>query len=270
MYFSEAWFPVGSGEEGIWTFRFGGDFGYGGGLYVDDQVIDEDWANNLWWANNWGSPSVVQGSISLTQGYHSIRIIGFEDCCDGGATVQFRKPGGAYQAWNTTNLDIRSRQCHAREPTVSFGANSLCAADMTVDKSVHAIEGVVNMELNPGASPGNTVTYEIQLDSVGPGPAISSVIVDDMANFTALRLDTYGAGQPFSCVSGCGAGQGEPQLGAPEYSDDNGATWTYTPVSGGGGAPANYDANVTHWRIAINNPIQAGESVAIRFDASIE
>jgi len=37
-----------------------------------------------------------------------------------------------------------------------------------------------------------------------------------------------------------------------EYSNDGGATWTYTPVSAGGGAPAGYDRNVTNvrWRFA--------------------
>ena len=32
------------------------------------------------------------------------------------------------------------------------------------------------------------------------------------------------------------------------YSSDNGATWTYTPASGAGGAPAGFDRNVTHVR----------------------
>jgi hypothetical protein len=33
-----------------------------------------------------------------------------------------------------------------------------------------------------------------------------------------------------------------------QYSNDGGATWTYTPVSAGGGAPAGYDRNVTNVR----------------------
>jgi hypothetical protein len=32
------------------------------------------------------------------------------------------------------------------------------------------------------------------------------------------------------------------------YSNDGGATWTYTPVSGTGGAPAGYDRTVTDVR----------------------
>jgi hypothetical protein len=39
-----------------------------------------------------------------------------------------------------------------------------------------------------------------------------------------------------------------------EYSNDNAATWTYTPVSGAGSALAGYDRTVTHvrWRFTGN------------------
>jgi len=33
-----------------------------------------------------------------------------------------------------------------------------------------------------------------------------------------------------------------------DYSNDSGATWTYTPASGGGGAPSGYDRSVTNIR----------------------
>ena len=37
-------------------------------------------------------------------------------------------------------------------------------------------------------------------------------------------------------------------LGVLLATQDGGATWTYTPASGGGGAPAGYDRNVTNIR----------------------
>jgi hypothetical protein len=39
------------------------------------------------------------------------------------------------------------------------------------------------------------------------------------------------------------------------YSNNNGSTFTYTPVSGGGGAPAGYDANVTHIRFGFTGTL---------------
>ena len=51
-----------------------------------------------------------------------------------------------------------------------------------------------------------------------------------------------------------------------EFSNDNTSTWTYTPVSEGGGALAGYDRAVTHvrWRFTGNlsqtSPNNAGSA----------
>jgi len=57
------------------------------------------------------------------------------------------------------------------------------------------------------------------------------------------------------------------------YSNDGGTTWTYTPASGAGGAPAGYDRTVTHIRwsftgnlspTAPNNVGDVGFTIRIR------
>ena len=40
-----------------------------------------------------------------------------------------------------------------------------------------------------------------------------------------------------------------------EYSNDGAGTWTYTPVSAGCGAPANFDSCVTHIRWTLDNDL---------------
>jgi len=270
-FFSESWFLVGPGEEGVWSFRYGADFGRGGGLYVDDAPLEEQWNDDLWWANNWNAADeILEGSVSLTEGYHSVRILGFEGGNDGGVTVQFRKPGGAYQAMTTAALDFRSRQCGASEPTVAFAAGSICPTDMNVDKVIQAIAGVVNTVPTPGVDPGNIVTYEVTVESQGPGPSRNVLVEDDLGEFVAVSLDAYGSGQPFSCVSGCGVAQGQARLGTPQYSNDNGASWAYTLQSAGGGAPAGFDANVTRFRVPIENMIYGGEDVVLRYQVRVQ
>lgn len=269
-YFSESWFPVTAAEEGTWSFRYGADFGNGGGLYVDDIALEEQWNDDLWWANNWNNAAeILEGSITLTEGYHSIRILGFEGCCDGGVTVQFRKPGGAYQTFSTANLDIRSRQCGASEPQVAFAAGSVCPTDMNVDKIIQAVSGVVNTVPTPGVDPGNVVTYEVTVASQGPGPSRNVLVEDELPEFTAFSINAYGGGVPFTCVSGCSAAQGQARLGAPQYSDDNGATWTYVLQSGAQGANAGYDAAVTHFRVPIENMIYGGEDIVLRYQVRV-
>ena len=123
--YSETYFEVKAGESGNWGIRYGADFGGGGGLYVDGIPLEEDWLNDLWWSNNWGNADVLQGTISLTEGYHKLEVIGQEGGNDGGITVQYQKPGsGTFQTYSTTNIDIRSRACPVNEPVVTFGAQS--------------------------------------------------------------------------------------------------------------------------------------------------
>tara|TARA_R110002073_G_scaffold84612_8_gene201907 strand:- start:11812 stop:13215 length:1404 start_codon:yes stop_codon:yes gene_type:complete len=268
---SESWFLVGAGEEGLWSFRYGADFGRGGGLYVDDAPLEEQWNDDLWWANNWdAADEVLEGSVNLLPGYHSLRILGFEGGNDGGVTVQFRKPGGAYQALTTAALDLRSRQCGTSEPTVAFAAGSVCPTDMNVDKVIQAIAGVVNTVPLPGVDPGNIVTYEVTIESQGPGPSRNVLVEDNLGKFVAVSMDAYGSNQPFSCVSGCGLAQGQANLGAPQYSSDDGATWGYTLQSGGGGAPARFDANVTRFLVPIENMIYGGEDVVLRYQVRVQ
>jgi len=136
--FSESYFLVQPGEEGNWEFRYGADFGKGGGLYVDGNALEEQWRDNLWWANRWNrSNEVLQGNINLTQGYHKLEVLGFEDCCDGGITVQFKKPGGSWTTFSTSSIDIRSRACPLeQEPTYTVINHDVCAIDLGFDSNL--------------------------------------------------------------------------------------------------------------------------------------
>ncbi len=55
-----------------------------------------------------------------------------------------------------------------------------------------------------------------------------------------------------------------------EYSSDSGVTWTYTPSSGAGGAPSNYDRNITHirWRTTAGN-LSSGTPGDVTFTVKI-
>ena len=92
--------------------------------------------------------------------------------------------------------------------------------------------------------PGAELTYTIAFTNSGGQPATNFRLIDpDPAS--GLRLDTSTAFKLGSAVAALGT------IGltvAYEYSNDNGATWGYTPVSGAGGAPAGYDNTVTHIR----------------------
>jgi len=106
------------------------------------------------------------------------------------------------------------------------------------------------------ASPGEVITYTIQVKNDGTGSANTVTLTDNLGNYNALAISPY-AGSPFNFVDGSPASG--LTLGTPTYSNDNGVTFTYTPlVSGAGGAPAGYDGVVTDWKIIMNNNMNPG------------
>ena len=119
-YWIEAYFYV--DEPGVWEFRFGVDYGRGGGLYIDGIPLNEIWYKDLWWdlwwGYDWNSNGVLKGSIYLSVGWHKLFSIGFEGCCDGGTALQFKKPSGDWKYWSITEIKIKSRKYTSPEPSV--------------------------------------------------------------------------------------------------------------------------------------------------------
>lgn len=116
------------------------------------------------------------------------------------------------------------------------------------------------------ADPGQTVRYTLHVSNAAAGEAASVVLHDSMSPFLAFRLDTFGADEHFSFDDN-GTGL---TLGEPEFSDDDGVTFNYEPVSGAGGAPAGFDGNVTDWRIPMNGNMNGDDSsFQLRYDAAV-
>jgi uncharacterized repeat protein (TIGR01451 family) len=87
------------------------------------------------------------------------------------------------------------------------------------------------------ASPGADLAYTIGFTNTGGYYAANFVITDQIPSNTDFKVGSVSTdlGTTGLTVS-------------VSYSNDGGATWTYTPAGGGGGAPSGYDRSVTHVR----------------------
>jgi uncharacterized repeat protein (TIGR01451 family) len=128
---------------------------------------------------------------------------------------------------------------------------------------------VVKSADNASVKPGQVVTYMVLVTNTGSGNATAVTADDSLSSYTSLGLNSYGAGVVFQFSNGPPVSG--LSLGTPIYSSDNGTTWTYTPVSGGGGAPAGYDGNVTNWKIPITGTMNAnGANFTIRYQMRVK
>jgi uncharacterized repeat protein (TIGR01451 family) len=118
--------------------------------------------------------------------------------------------------------------------------------------------------------PGDIITYtEIFTNTDPAGKATSVVVTDSWSPHVQWGLNSYGAGVAFQFVNGTPASG--LTLGIPIYSNNNGTTWVYTPVSGGGGAPAGYDGNVTNWQIPMSGTMNAnGANFTINYKVRVK
>ena len=117
--------------------------------------------------------------------------------------------------------------------------------------------------------PGQSVIYTLQISNSGAENAETVDIKDVLGEFTAFGVNTYGAGVPFQFTEGVPASG--LSIGATTYSSDGGSTWTYSPVSGGGGAPAGYDANVTNFNVVMTGSMNAsGGAFSIDYGVIVE
>ena len=124
---------------------------------------------------------------------------------------------------------------------------------------------------SPAVNPGQVVTYSVLVTNSGTGGATSVVAQDQLSPYVSWGINSYGTGLPFQLVDGASPNQSGLTLGTPAYSSDHGTTWTYTPTSGAGGAPAGYDANVTNWRIPMTGTMNSnGANFTINYKVQVK
>ncbi len=99
--------------------------------------------------------------------------------------------------------------------------------------------------------PATELTYTINFANIGGQAAANFRITDSDPNNTTLRLNTNTDFKINSVVNNLGT---TSLIATITYSNDNGATFAYMPVSAAGGAPAGFDRNVSHirWTFAGN------------------
>ncbi len=165
-------------------------------------------------------------------------------------------------AGNYINNSTVSAGRVGRAPTVLYASYP-----MTVSASLPTLTVVKSSDV-ARAKPGQVVTYTIQVTNTGVGRAHNVVVDDHMSPYTALQLD-IGTGSPFLFSDGVPVSG--LALGVPAYSNDQGASYVYAPVSGAGGAPAGYDGNVTDWRIPMTGLMNGnGGNFTIQYKAMVK
>ncbi|WP_439106553.1 PEP-CTERM sorting domain-containing protein [Congregibacter sp.] len=83
-------------------FQFGLDWGRGGFTSADSTDAAVDYFNeDIWWSKNWNN-SDVKSYVLADTGDFSLTLLGFEGCCDGINSAQYR-------TWKTPQISLFSQ-----------------------------------------------------------------------------------------------------------------------------------------------------------------
>lgn len=243
---ADTFFEVKDSEEGLWSFRYGGDFGRGGGLYVNDIALDESWNDDLWWGFSWNNPAeTFEGSINLTAGYHKLEAFGFEGCCDGPSDLQFSKPGGSYQTLSNAVIDMRIHKCPVTEPTIAWDKLTLKQPDISIGKISSVLTDPVRNDNNPKRIPGAVIRYTLSVKNAGTAADKDTISIKDaLPNRMKALIGTtnigFTDGEQSSQLSFSydPANAGTDDIG---FSNDGGSSYIYEPLADGDDADSNID-----------------------------
>lgn len=116
--------------------------------------------------------------------------------------------------------------------------------------------------------PGTELTYTISFTNTGGQSATNFILTDPNPANATLKLNTNTDFKINSVVGVFPTGL----TAVIAFSNDGGTTFTYTPVSAGGGAAAGYDRNVTHirWTFAGGlSPLTPSNTGSVSFTVKI-
>lgn len=248
---------VTSATAGVWGFRYGADFGRGGHLYVSGQSLEEDWNDDLWWANNFANTGeTLEGTVTLAPGWHRYEALGFEGCCDGATGFQAQAPGGPWQDLATANFVMRGAQCVNLTSAVNIAPPESCRTDLILSKSV-----AVDVSSESSLSiPGSVVRYDIVVNNPGQSVDPATLVLTDVFPPDVALIVTGTGAFSFTegaIPSGLGFSYGGPTsvTDSVEFSID-GTNFNYLPL-----APV--DDTVTHIRIRPTGTLNPNNSGAI-------
>lgn len=201
------------------------------------------------------------GSATLTGGANGGTGVGFS----GGTIV----PGG--NCTITQSVTATSTIANSTGAPVATGpVNPLTGTAASATLTVFQLPSLVFVKQasSATAAPGQTITYTLLTTNSGSGIATSVILSDALSPYLLWGVNSFGANVPFQMVDGPPVSG--LTLGTPVYSSDNGATWTYVPASGAGGAPAGYDSNVTNWRIPMTGTMNGnGASFTLQYKVMV-
>lgn len=184
--------------------------------------------------NSCGGTVTTAGGGSIAPGVNSLLLTGGTIPANGSCTVQVDVVSATVGSYTNTTSQVTSANAFSAGPA-SAGLSVYYPPYITVVKTTNKTSG----------NPGDVITYTVKVSNTGAGVTASNsvVLTDSSSPYLAWGVNSlkFADGTPASGLT----------LGTPQYSNNGGTSWGYTPVGA-------FDAAVTNWRVTMSGAMNGG------------
>ena len=203
-----------------------------------------------------GATTCPGGTVSAANNGSSLALSGGTIPANGSCTVTVSVTSATAGSYTNATGQVS---------TANAGTGASASAFLTVTPLPSLL--IVTSADKVSAAPGQIITYTAQVTNSG-GAATTVVLTGGLSLYQAWGLNSFGAGTPFKFIDG--SPSSGLSLGVPSFSNNNGSTYLYPPVSGGGGAAAGYDGAVTNWQLPMTGTMNANSSFSIQYQTIVK
>jgi len=203
-----------------------------------------------------GATTCPGGTVSAANNGSSLALSGGTIPANGSCTVTVSVTSATAGSYTNATGQVS---------TANAGTGASASAFLTVTPLPSLL--IVTSADKVSAPPGQIITYTAQVTNSG-GAATTVVLTGGLSLYQAWGLNSFGTGTPFKFIDG--SPSSGLSLGVPSFSNNNGSTYLYPPVSGGGGAAAGYDGAVTNWQLPMTGTMNANSSFSIQYQTIVK
>jgi uncharacterized repeat protein (TIGR01451 family) len=195
-------------------------------------------------------------------------------CSNSSGTVTCTRAGPVTSGTTLPAITLTVTVGATAAPSVTNSASVASSVTFDPDQSDNtgsATTSVLYLKLDksytlggPNPTPGTDINYTVAFSNPG-GAVLQTVVLVDPDSSSTLKINDNTDFKVGSVSTVLGGFTGVTIA----YSNNSGTTWTYVPVSGGGGAAVGYDRNVTHIRWTFTGTLAVSASGSVSFAARI-
>jgi len=220
-------------------------------------------------------PGPITVTDTLPAGLNYVSASGTGWICSYAGTLSCSHPGPLVKGATLPSITLTVTAPAIGTVTNTATVSGSLVDNITLNNTSSDITNIINPPIltvlksasAPNANPGANITYTVQVTNTGTGAATAVSQDDNLSKYTAFGVECMAPGVSIAYAEGVPAST--LVKGTPLFSNNNGATFAYTPPSLGSGV-CTYDPAITHFRLPMTGTMPPLGTYSLQYKVQVK